>query len=159
MGGPGGSWTAPPVDPALVGRLRNGANWFHWIAGFTLVNGALAFFGSSTSFSFGLQTSLLAHAFAGRIDSGIVGRAMAGVFDLCACGMLVLFGVLARRGMAAIFWIGTALYALDSLWVLAYMASGSGGGIVSALFRCWALFGMVTGAVALAKLKKAGWQP
>ena len=113
--------SAPAQDPrAQFARLelergiKNGANWFYWIAGLSLVNSVMALSGSATHFVLGLGITQIFDGLAQGMGSG-AGLAVAVVLDLLAAAALVLFGVFANKRHTWTFVVGMALYALDGL--------------------------------------------
>src|SRR4051794_40879026 len=49
---------------SLVQQGRNGANWFYWIAGLSLVNSVILLTGGNTFFFIGLGVTMMADAIA-----------------------------------------------------------------------------------------------
>ena len=58
-------------DPVTLAQLKNGANWFYWIAGLSLVNSAIFAFGGHVSFIAGLAYTQIIDA----VERGGVGSA------------------------------------------------------------------------------------
>jgi hypothetical protein len=105
---------------ATKSRMLKGANWFFWIAGLSVVNSVLARGSSETRFILGLgSTQFLDGIAIGLAEAepslGVVFHAAAIVLDLILLGLLVLFGILGRKGIRVGFIIGIILYALDAL--------------------------------------------
>lgn len=90
---------------------RNGANWFFWIAGLSLVNSVIVATGGDINFIFGLGITLLFDAVATQAGAG--GALVALVINAVIAAVFVGFGLLARRQKRWAFIVGMLLYALD----------------------------------------------
>ncbi|MCC7383749.1 MAG: DUF4339 domain-containing protein [Deltaproteobacteria bacterium] len=133
-----------PGDPALEARLKSGASWFYWIAGLSLINSLVALSGSEWGFIFGLGITQIFDALAA--EAGTAGKGVALVLDLAAAGALIFFGVFAHRRKRWAFFLGMALYALDSLIFLAVQDW------LAVAFHAFALFGLFGGLRAAREL-------
>ena len=145
----------PTVDVAGQMRaLRNGANWFYWIAGLSVVNSLISLFQGTLGFIFGLGVTRIVDVIAAMIvneGSGpvLLIRIIALGVSMFFAGICVLFGWLANQKQGWAFLVGMVLYALDGLlflliqdwWDLA--------------FHGFALFCIFQGYTALRKLKAA----
>jgi hypothetical protein len=134
----------PQGDPEqLVARFRNGANWFFWIAGLSLVNSIVFLSGGELNFVVGLGLTQVIDGIAGVIakeakDAEMVVRVVAFGLDVVIAGFVVGFGVLARKGFDWAFLVGMVLYAIVGLIFLLVQAWLSIGFHVFALFCIWA---------------------
>jgi len=136
--------TSPQGDPEqLAARFRNGANWFFWIAGLSMVNSIMFLSGGELNFVVGLGLTQVIDGIAGAIakeakDAEMVVRVVAFGLDVVIAGFVVGFGVLARKGFDWAFLVGMVLYAFDGLIFLLVQDWLSIGFHVFALFCIWA---------------------
>jgi hypothetical protein len=111
-----------PAQPAEAGatllerQRRNGALWFYWIAGLSLVNTVAALVHQSWRFILGLGITQLADSLAARSGHGHV---VVAVVDVLVIGGFALIGRFAQRGHVWAFVAGGIFYALDGLLFLA----------------------------------------
>ena len=144
---PGGndSLRAEPVAPDPVpGRIqaavRSYGNWFYWIAGLSLVNIVMLFWGSGFGFAVSTTVTDLIGAIAAGLNSG--GRAVALVLDAMVLAGLCLLGWLAGRGSVWAFAIGLVLYGLDGIlaaWFRQWISAAFHGYVVWQLYKGWQL--------------------
>jgi len=110
-----------PASPAEAGpaplerQRRNGALWFYWIAGLSLVNTVAALVGQSWRFILGLGITQLADSLAARSGHG---HAVVATVDAVVIGGFALLGRHAQRGQVWAFLAGGIFYALDGLLFL-----------------------------------------
>lgn len=144
------SSTAPAqaADVAHLERqIKNGASWFYWIAGLSLINSIVALTGNQWGFILGLGITQLIDAICKAI--GGAGMAVAIVLDLIVAGGFIFLGVLANRRQAWGFVVGIVLYGLDGgLFLL-------GGDLLGVGFHAFALFCIFSGYSALRKHEQA----
>ena len=143
----------PTAGMQLDSRLKNGANWFFWIAGLSLVNSVLLLSGASWSFVVGLGVTQYVDLIASflRKNPGhgtLVGAALG--LNAFVAGLFALFGVYARRGRAWAFVAGITLYALDGV-VLGLF--GEWGCVGFHGLMLWGLAGGLRASRALARLE------
>ena len=114
--------TQPLPNPAaeqlkLENQFKNGANWFYWIAGLSVINSMILIFGGEISFIVGLGITQLVDAIAWEFrNSG--GLNLDFIFftaSLLISGIFVLFGYLSRKKIMGIYIAGMILYVLDGL--------------------------------------------
>lgn len=103
----------PTHDAELEKRVKSGAGWFYWIAGFSIVNSILVATGSQWGFALGLGITSLTDALA--TGFGGAAQAVGIALNLVACGILVFFGFFAGKGHAWAFIIGMVLLGLDTV--------------------------------------------
>jgi len=136
----------------LIKQLKNGANWFFWIAGLSLVNTIVFLFDGSMYFVVGLGITQIVdgvfYVLGTEINSdlGLFFQIVGLVINLVLLGALVFFGFKARKQKKWAFITGLILYGLDVLiliWV---------GDLFSILFHALALFGFYQGLKAAGKL-------
>jgi len=108
-------------DPATQTRLaleaqsRNGANWFFWIAGMSLVNSLVGLFGGQWGFVIGLGITQVIDAMLTLGDGSTASRLVGPVLTAAVAAVFIAFGHFAREGRRWAFIAGIALYVLDSL--------------------------------------------
>jgi hypothetical protein len=139
----------------LENRFKNGAGWFFWIAGLSLVNSIILLVGGNWNFLIGLGLTQLIAGIASEVakkatyaDSGAIIKFIAFAIDLLIAGVFVAFGVLARKGYRWSFLVGMILYTLDGaifLLVPDFLSIG---------FHLFALFGIYGGLQAHIKLSE-----
>ena len=119
----------------LSQRYKNGANWFYWIAGLSIVTSIIAFAGGGWGFLISLGTTRVIDAIAAGLSAELGGAptVVALVLDLLVTGAFVAFGVLAGKKFLWAYIIGLVAFLLD--------------GLVSLLVQDW--LGVVAHAVVL----------
>jgi hypothetical protein len=136
---------------SLQAQGQNGANWFYWVAGLSLVNAFISLVGGGVSFVFGLGITEFVGGFAAAIagEKPELATAMKIVgfgFAVVAAAVLVGFGWLSNKRFTPIFALGIVLYALDALLYLWFQMW------ISVAFHGFALFQMWQGLLAYRKL-------
>jgi hypothetical protein len=129
-------------------KLVGAAKWFYWIAGLSVVNAGLILSGANWHFLVGMGV-IDAVALVGG-ENGRGGMVAAIFVTAFVTGICALFGSLALKKYAWVFWLGMALYAMDGLLVFMaqdYLATG---------FHAFVLFCLFQGPVALKQLKEMG---
>ena len=134
-------------------RMKNGANWFFWIAGLSLFNSIIYLLNADFSFSFSLDATQIVNWFAAAliqdIPMGLVYlRVLAVVINLAIMAIFTGFGLLARKGTGWAFLSGMALYFLDGLmflWAADWFA---------VIFHGIVLYGLIRGYMARRALSK-----
>lgn len=137
----------------LEKRLNEGAKWFYWIAGLSIINSIILLVGGNLNFLIGLGIT----QFIDGISIGIVQeiapaaelviRGIAFLINLLIAGIFVLFGVLAKRHKWG-FVVGMIIYALDGLVFLMVPDFLSIG------FHLFVLYGLYRGLRAFGQLKQ-----
>lgn len=97
---------------ALQQQVKTGANWFYWIAGFSVVNSVAWRLKSGWGFAAALSSTQVLDGLSSRF--GTVGLAVSLIPDLFLVVVFVVIGRLARTNATA-FKVGLALYALDAI--------------------------------------------
>lgn len=133
---------APPSYEAAH-RFRNGANWYFWIAGLSMINSIVILSGSDWSFIIGLGITQVIDVIASELaeqteEAATVLKLVAFGLDLFVAGIVVGIGVLARKGFVWAFILGMLLYALDGMLFFLVQDWLSIGFHVYALFCIWA---------------------
>jgi len=137
----------------LEKRSSEGANWFFWIAGLSLVNSIILVTGGRWNFLIGLGITQLIDGVSIGIakelgpDAGIVIRIIAFAINVVVAGVFVLFGILAKRYKWG-FIVGMIVYALDGLIFLMVPD------LLSIGFHLLALYGLYSGLKAFGQLKQ-----
>jgi hypothetical protein len=155
-GTPTALFTTETVDLAervkIEKQMKNGANWFFWIAGLSLINTIIFLFDGSVYFVVGLGITQVVDGlmyYAGE-DFGpgiapfvqVVGLAI----NIVIMGIFVFFGFQARKARKWAFITGLIFYGLDVLLLI------WAGDLFSILFHALALFGLFQGLRAAGKL-------
>ena len=136
----------------LESQHKNGASWFYWIAGLSIINSIAAFAGSSWGFIFGLAVTQVVDELA-KMAGGNVATIAALVIDVFIAGVLVFLGVFAHKGHTWAYWVGMVLYALDA--VVSVIATSWLG----VLFHAFALYSIYQGLVAQKQLRALASTP
>ncbi len=126
-------------------QVKNGANWFYWIAALSMINSAIFIFGGNWNFFAGLAVTQIADSLMvaiSRSDGFSVAKIIALAMDFIIAGIFVMCGIFAGRLQSWAFVIGMILYALDG--VLALLL----GAFLSAGFHAFALFMIYKGFAA-----------
>lgn len=116
--------TAAVVEDAVVAEQRrqahSGANWFFWIAAFSIINSVVLLSNGQWSFLIGLGVTQLIDGIAGSAAAQLGGTAtvIALVLDAMVAGFFIVMGLMSRRGFGWAFLLGMAMYALDALLFL-----------------------------------------
>jgi hypothetical protein len=136
----------------LDNRIRNGANWLFWIAGFSLVNTIIYLFGSTITFVIGLGATQivdgLTSAFAKDLgQGGIIIRILGFAIDVCIAGIFIVLGVFGRKRIRWPSIVGMVLYAMDGIVLLLFRD------FLGAGFHLFALFGIAGGLKSIKELE------
>ena len=126
----------------LERQRRNGAQWFYWIAGLSLINAGIAFAGQDWRFILGLGVTQLVQELA---KSGS-GGTMAGLVGVAVIVIFAVFGQRAVQGAGWAFVLGLVVYALDGAIFLLIQDWLSAG------FHAFALLMISRGYVAARRL-------
>jgi hypothetical protein len=146
----------PPVDPAqafhnrvagLIQRGDNGAKWFYWVAGLSLVNSAIQMGGGGIYFVVGLGATLVADSMAVQIahenpDIAMGAKVLTIGFDVIVALILCIFGWLSTKRYLIFFAIGMVLYVLDGMLFILFQDW------MSVAFHAFALYSMIGGFLA-----------
>jgi len=101
----------------LTQRLKNGANWFYWIAGLTIITSIITFFGGGWRFFISLGSTQLIDAIADALaaEIGNAAKVVALVLDMVITAAFVGFGVLAGKKLVWAYIAGMVVFLLDGL--------------------------------------------
>jgi hypothetical protein len=138
----------------LERRFNEGAKWFFWIAGLSVVNSIILFAGGKWNFLIGLGITQLIDGISIIIakevgpNAGMVIRAIALGVNVIIAGIFVLFGILAKRYKWG-FIVGMIVYALDGLIFLMVPDFLSIG------FHLFVLYGLYGGLKAFGQVKQS----
>ena len=133
--------TVAPANLAAAARVRNGAKWFYWVAGLSLVNSAIVIFGGSIHFVVGLGITSVVDAAAKHLGS--TGTVLDLVINGFVAGVFALFGRFALKSQKWAFITGMALYAADALLLLVARD------VLSVAFHAYALYAIYRGLAAV----------
>ena len=137
----------PGQFPELEKKIKNGAGWFFWIAGLSIINSISIMTGSDWGFFLGLGVTQFISGI-GRGLGGTAGNAIGFVLSLLVCGLFVLFGIFGNKRHSWAFIVGLVLYLLDGLIFLIFQEWGSFA------FHLFASFCIFVGLKANLNLKK-----
>ena len=149
--------TTQTIDPAteaaqvrqgLESQFRNGANWFFWIAGMSLVNSLVGVFGGHWGFVIGLGVTQVIDAMLTLGDGSTASRLTGPLLTAAVAALFVAFGHFAREGRRWAFVTGIALYVLDSLIFLFAVD------VLAIALHAFALFCLVKGLRAKDQLDR-----
>lgn len=103
-------------------RYKNGANWFYWIAGLSIVTSLISFGGGGWRFLLGLGITQIIDGFGDALATEVGGgaKAVALVLDLIVTGVFVVFGWLANKRQLWAYIIGMVAFGLDGLLSLLF---------------------------------------
>lgn len=145
----------PQADYDDLNQAKSGASWFYWIAGLSLVNTLINFFGGQWSFFAGLGITQIVDAIVsnGGEITGITAVKVVGlVINLTIGAIFVCCGFFSNNLQIWAFVIGMILYLLDGLLVLGL------GAYLPAAFHAFALFMIFRGLLAARSVKSAAIQ-
>jgi len=131
------------ISAQLAGLYRvigNGANWFYWVAGLSMINTLIALFNGKVSFMFGLGVTQIADA--SIQEFGPRAAIIALPVNLFIAGVYVLFGYCAGRRMRWAFYTGLFFYLLDALLLVLVREW------LSVAFHAWVVFAIYRGIKA-----------
>ena len=148
---------APPFSPlesqigVLLQQGRNGAKWFYWIAGFSIVNTLIMLVSGGLFFVVGLAVTCLADDIARECaqqfpDAAVLIKVVAFGFSAAMSLLFCGFGWLALKRYQPLFVLGMLLYLLDGLLFLLL------GQMMAAAFHAYALYCMWSGFQAYRQL-------
>jgi hypothetical protein len=101
-----------------VARLNNGAQWFLWISGLSIINTLILFFGGSVSFIFGLGiTQLIEGIFI--VTNGELSLSAA-LISILISGVFAIIWSFAKQLSKPAFIIGIIVYSLDAVLLLIF---------------------------------------
>jgi len=131
-------------------QALSGANWFFWIAAFSVINSIVLLANGEWGFLIGLGiTQLIDGVAAGAAEQlGGTATVLALFLDAMVAGFFVVMGLMARRGMGWAFILGMVVYALDGL-IFLYVREW-----VNIAFHVFALYCIYRGFAANSKLQK-----
>ena len=139
------------ADAFLAARVvKNGANWFYWIAALSVINSVSFALGSTVTFLAGLGLTIVMDVLANAAIAGGAPEALllvALAFNFVLCGGFALLAYYAGNGSKAAFIVGTVVYLLDAGIVLLI------GDLFSAAFHGFALFFIIRGLLNLRHLQ------
>ena len=144
MGGPSQAQVEQKLRAEAI--VRNGAGWFMWIAGLSILNSVLTMSGTNFHFIFGLGITEIVDA-VGR-ESGTTGSTLGLIVNVFIAGLFLLFWHFARQGQKWAFLVGMALYLVDGLILLPFKD------ILGVAFHAYALFRIYSGMQGIPVLEK-----
>lgn len=139
-------------DIALQATVKNGANWFYWIAALSLINSLVIAFEGNLQFPVGLAiTQLLAGIGVGLTAEGDSSAflILTIVISLIISTIFAGLGYYAGKGFGSAFIAGIIFYFLDAIIYLVF------GDFFGVGFHLFALFFIMRGFLASRTLKQA----
>jgi hypothetical protein len=138
----------------LSQRYKSGANWFYWIAGFSMITSVIGLLGGGWRFFLSLGTTQIIDAFANVLaaELGDATKVIALVLDIFVTGAFAGFGLLANKRHFWAYIVGMVVFFLDGLVSLAFFDWI--GIIVHVLVLYWMFRGFQAGR-ELVSLEKA----
>jgi hypothetical protein len=136
----------------LEGRAKNGASWFYWIAGLSILNSIILIAGGTFTFIFGLAFTQVIDVLAALIESdlGLESPGMISFlgfgFDIAVAGAFAAIGYLSRKRNRGVYIFGCVLFAADALVSLFFRDW------LGALFHIFVLLGLWGGLKAMRAL-------
>lgn len=128
----------------LENNLQSSAKWFYWVAGLSLVNTLIIFFGGGVSFIVGLGITQLIDGFVFEASDAV--KYIALFINILISGMFALFGYFAIKKEMWAFIIGMILYLLDGFIFLLV------NDWLSIAFHAFVLFSLFAGIKSLKKI-------
>jgi hypothetical protein len=133
----------------LESQYANGASWFYWIAGLSIINTVVGLFNGSMSFISGLGITQIidgiSYALKDGYGNGIVYFGVG--IDVVIILVFAVLGILSHRGKNWAMIVGAILYSLDTLTFLIvtdYLSIG---------FHILAVYSIIKGIQAGNKLR------
>jgi hypothetical protein len=128
----------------LFERGKNGAAWFYWIAGLSLVNTVMVLSEGGLAFALGLNITMIPDSIAADVALKPGGNwavlVAALVFDAVILGLFVLCGYLSQRRVLPIFALGMVIYLLDGVLGFLLMGFNDLIGIAIHVFALWSMW-------------------
>ncbi len=136
----------------VEGDLKNGANWFYWIAILSIVNSFLLVIGTDLSFLVSLGiVEIIDFEFwilSGQEFGFTYYNTIGFVINTILSSTFLFYGLMANKGKKWAFVLGIVLFSLDGILMLLMMD------FLSVAFHVFALFGIIKGLRAIKKLSK-----
>ena len=129
--------------------IRNGGNWFFWVAALSLINTIAVATGNDWGFALGLQLTY----FIGLTSDlwGTHGNAIALVGNLLLVGGFIWFGIAGYGRKFVPYFLGVFIYAGDTILSLLSLH------VLTIGIHGWALYCMVKGLTAFMKTGQRKW--
>jgi hypothetical protein len=129
--------------------IRNGGNWFFWVAALSLINTIAVATGNDWGFALGLQLTY----FIGLTSDlwGAHGNAIALAGNLLLVGGFIWFGIAGYSRKFAPYFLGVFIYAGDTILSLLSLH------VLTIGIHAWALYCMVKGLSAFMKTGQRKW--
>lgn len=136
---------------ALLQQGANGANWFYWIAGLSLLNSVIMLVGGQVVFIVGLAVTGISDQMAMVIgqkepEAALLAKGAAFAWAVVVALFVAAIGKLASRRYMPVYAIGMGLYLVDGLLFLVL------GAWLSAAFHVYVLYMLTRGFKAFRQL-------
>lgn len=143
---------AAEMEQAVYAKpIRNGGNWFFWIAAMSLINTIAATTGSEWGFALGLQLTYVL-----SLTSelwGAHGKWIALAGNLVLVGACVWFGIAGYSRKYVPYFLGVFIYAADTLLSLLSLH------LLTIGIHIWALYSIFKGLMAFVESGERKWLP
>ena len=128
----------------IENEIRDGANWFYWIAVLSVINTMIIMFGGNWNFIIGLGITQIidAYGYELSVNMGNYINIAAFVLNLAIAGFFALIGFYANKKRRWSFLLGMFLYGIDGLLFLIVLD------YLSIAFHLIALYFMYKGYIA-----------
>ena len=135
----------------LLQQGANGANWFYWIAGLSLINSVVMLVGGNFVFVVGLAATGIGDQMAMVIaqktpEAALVAKGAAFAWAVIVALIVAGIGKLSGKRYLAVYAIGMGLYLVDGLLFLVF------ANWLSAAFHAYALYMLTRGFKAFRQL-------
>ena len=128
----------------LESKIESSAKWFYWVAGLSVVNTLIIFFGGEVSFIVGLGITQLIDGFV--YEASETAKFVVLFINILISGMFAIFGYFALKQEKWAFIVGMVLYFLDGLIFLLV------DDWLSIAFHAYVLFSLFGGIKSLNKI-------
>jgi hypothetical protein len=134
----------------LQRNIQSSAKWFYWIAGLSIINTLIIFFGGGVSFIVGLGITQLVDGIV--YEASYSAKLVALFINILISGLFVFFGYFAHKQEKWAFLTGMVLYFMDGLLFLLVEDWLSVG------FHVFVLFSLYAGIKSLGKIEKLQYE-
>ena len=134
----------------LERNVHNSGKWFYWIAGLSVINTLIIFFGGGVSFIVGLGITQLVDGIV--FEASSTAKLFALFINILISGTFVIFGYFAMKQQKWAFLTGMVLYFMDGMLFLLVQNWLSVG------FHVFVLFSLYAGIKSLGKIEKLQYE-
>lgn len=132
--------TVQSATPEMIlqAQLQSGASWFYWVAGLSIVNSLIYFFGGSINFIFGLGVTQIVDVIGSELPQA--GRLLSLLINGVIAGLFVVIGLFAMKRLVWVMIGGMILYGLDALLLVVLPEKPDFLGIAFHVYVLYCLF-------------------